>query len=57
MEGRRGESPSWPRCENCHSENGVLNFRALGYSEFEARHLTNPGIYFEKVLERQKGEW
>jgi hypothetical protein len=44
-------------CENCHSENGVLNFRALGYSEFEARHLTNPGIYFEKVLERQKEEW
>ena len=44
-------------CENCHAANGVLNFKDLGYSVFEIRKLTNPGLYFGKLLEKQKEEW
>jgi len=41
-------------CENCHSVNGVLNFRALGYSEAEAAKLTSPELYLEKMLKKQR---
>ncbi|HEY5973923.1 MAG TPA: cytochrome c3 family protein [Geobacteraceae bacterium] len=44
-------------CENCHALNGVLNFKSLGYSDYELQHLTNPGIYFDKLAEKQKEEW
>jgi len=44
-------------CANCHAQNGVLNFRALGYSEEEIRKLTSAGIYFEKMAVKQKEEW
>ena len=44
-------------CSNCHARNGVLDFRALGYSEKEIRRLTSAGIYFDKMAERQKEEW
>jgi hypothetical protein len=44
-------------CANCHAQNGVLNFRALGYSGEETRKLTSAGIYFDKMAERQKEEW
>jgi len=44
-------------CENCHAANGVLNFKELGYSDFEIQRLTNPGIYFEKLAEKQKEDW
>jgi hypothetical protein len=44
-------------CANCHAQNGVLNFRALGYSEEEIRKLTSAGIYFDKMAVKQKEEW
>jgi hypothetical protein len=44
-------------CENCHVINGVLNFKALGYSDFEIQHLTNPGLFFDKLAEKQKEDW
>lgn len=45
-------------CENCHAVNGVLNFSALGYSDFEVRRLTSPEVYFEKLAKKQKAdEW
>ena len=44
-------------CVNCHTRNGVLNFRALGYSEAEQEKLTSAAIYFEKMAAQQKEEW
>jgi len=44
-------------CFHCHSRNGVLNFRALGYAEKEEEKLTNASIYFDKMAEQQKEEW
>jgi len=44
-------------CFHCHSRNGVLNFRALGYTEKEEEKLTNASIYFDKMAEQQKEEW
>jgi hypothetical protein len=44
-------------CFNCHTVGGVLNFKELGYSDDEIRKLTNPEIYFEKALEKQKDDW
>lgn len=43
-------------CASCHAPNGVLNFKELGYSNAEIIKLTNPEIYFERVLEKQE-EW
>lgn len=44
-------------CINCHGVNGVLNFRALGYSEAETEKLTNPELYFKQLIEKQKEAW
>ncbi|SNB44818.1 cytochrome C [Geobacter sp. DSM 9736] len=44
-------------CENCHAANGVLNFKALGYSDYEILRLTSPAVYFEKLAEKQKEDW
>jgi hypothetical protein len=44
------------RCENCHSRNGALNFKALGYSDEETRKLTGAELYFDKALKKQKEE-
>jgi hypothetical protein len=44
-------------CVNCHGVNGVLNFKALGYTDPEIKKLTNPEIYFEQMIEMQKEEW
>ena len=44
-------------CINCHGVNGVLDFRALGYSDAEIQKLTNPEIYFKQMVEKQKQEW
>jgi hypothetical protein len=44
-------------CINCHGVNGVINFKALGYSDTEIKKLTNPEIYFEQMVEQQKEEW
>jgi hypothetical protein len=44
------------RCENCHSRNGVLNFKALGYSDEEDRKLTGAELYFDKMLKKQNEE-
>ncbi len=44
-------------CINCHAVNGVIPFRELGYNEKEIKKLTNPDIYFRKMLEKQKDEW
>jgi len=41
-------------CANCHAINGVLNFKELGYSSKEVEKLTNPEIYFEKLLKQQQ---
>ncbi len=41
-------------CENCHAPNGVLNFRALGYSAEETARLTTPAIYFDDAVRKQK---
>lgn len=43
-------------CASCHAPNGVLNFRDLGYSSEEIARLTNPELYFERVLKKQE-EW
>ena len=44
-------------CANCHAVNGVLNFKELGYNAKEIEKLTNPDIYFRKMLEKQKEAW
>jgi hypothetical protein len=46
-------------CENCHAPNGILNFKALGYTDEEVTKLTSPSIYFEDYVKRQneKEEW
>lgn len=44
-------------CAQCHAPNGLLNFRALGYSEAETRKLTTPDLYFEKLAQKQREEW
>ena len=41
-------------CANCHAINGVLNLKDLGYNTEEVRKLTNPEIYFEKLLKLQQ---
>jgi hypothetical protein len=44
-------------CANCHAVNGVLNFKSLGYSDKDIKKLTNPDIYFTKLLKKQQEEW
>jgi nitrate/TMAO reductase-like tetraheme cytochrome c subunit len=44
-------------CANCHAPNGVLNFKALGYTDAEIDKLTSAEIYFVKILEKQKEDW
>ncbi len=44
-------------CIRCHTVGGVLNFRDLGYSARETARLTNPELYFRKVIEKQKENW
>lgn len=43
-------------CTNCHALNGILNFKDLGYSDAEISKLTNPEIYFERLLKKQLEE-
>ena len=44
-------------CANCHTPNGVLSFRSLGYTEKEIEKLTSPELYLKKLAEKQKEEW
>jgi hypothetical protein len=46
-------------CENCHAPNGVLNFKALGYTDEEIAKLTSPAEYFQEYVKKQKEkeEW
>lgn len=44
-------------CNNCHAPNGVLNLKALGYSEKEIAKLTLPEIYFHKLAKQQREDW
>ncbi len=44
-------------CTDCHTVNGVLNFKALGYSDKEIARLTSPELYFDKLIEKQKEDW
>ncbi|RII27627.1 MAG: cytochrome C [Geobacter sp.] len=44
-------------CINCHGVNGVINFKDLGYSDKEIKKLTNPEIYFNQLIEKQKEDW
>jgi len=41
-------------CANCHALNGVLDFKELGYNSKEVEKLTNPELYFEKLLKQQQ---
>lgn len=41
-------------CANCHAINGVLNFKELGYAAKEIETLTNPDLYFDKLLKLQQ---
>lgn len=43
-------------CTSCHAPNGVLNFKELGYSDAEVSKLTNPELYFQRVLKKQLEE-
>jgi len=43
-------------CSSCHAVNGILNFKNLGYSDKEINKLTNPELYFEKLLKQQQEE-
>lgn len=43
-------------CANCHAVSGVLNFKELGYNSTEIEKLTNPELYFEKLLKLQQEE-
>jgi nitrate/TMAO reductase-like tetraheme cytochrome c subunit len=44
-------------CINCHAIGGVLNFKALGYTDTEVTRLLDPELYFRKVIEKQKEDW
>lgn len=44
-------------CFQCHTIGGTLNFKDLGYSAEEIVRMTNPEIYFNKVIEKQKEDW
>ena len=44
-------------CANCHTPNGVLNLKELGYSDQEIQKLTTPELYMKKLAEKQKEEW
>lgn len=44
-------------CANCHTPNGVLNLRDLGYTDQEIQKLTSPELYMKKLAEKQKEEW
>lgn len=41
-------------CSQCHAPNGVLNFKQLGYKDAEIRKLTNPELYFQRMLKQQE---
>jgi hypothetical protein len=44
-------------CTNCHAVNGILNFKALGYTDKEIITLTSPESYFNKLVEKQREDW
>lgn len=44
-------------CNNCHAPNGVLNLKALGYSDQEIAKLTLPEVYFDKLAKKQEEDW
>ncbi|MHB9098922.1 MAG: cytochrome c3 family protein [Syntrophales bacterium] len=44
-------------CTSCHAVNGVLNFKALGYTDKEIIKLTSPENYFNKLVEKQREDW
>jgi hypothetical protein len=44
-------------CANCHTPNGMLNPKELGYSDQEILKLTTPEFYLKKRAEKQKEEW
>jgi hypothetical protein len=44
-------------CENCHARNGVLDFRALGYTAKETERLSSAALYFDRAAERLKEAW
>jgi hypothetical protein len=44
-------------CANCHTPNGVLNLKELGYNDQQILKLTSPELYMKKLAEKQKEEW
>jgi hypothetical protein len=44
-------------CVQCHAVGGALNFKDLGYADKEISRLTNPEIYFDNVIKKQKEDW
>lgn len=43
-------------CANCHARNGVLDWKALGYSDAETAKLTRAAIYFDRAAKKQQEE-
>jgi len=44
-------------CANCHTPNGLLNLKELGYNDQQILKLTSPEIYMKKLADKQKEEW
>ncbi len=44
-------------CPSCHAANGVLDYRALGYTAEETRRLSSAGLYFDRAAARLADEW
>jgi len=44
-------------CADCHARNGVLDFRALGYTAEEAARLSSAAVYFDWMAAKAAEEW
>ncbi len=44
-------------CQDCHARNGVLDFRALGYTDEESARLSSAALYFDRMARKAKEEW
>lgn len=44
-------------CQKCHGVNGVLNWKALGYTDSEIEKLTSAELWFDKLVEKKKDDW
>lgn len=44
-------------CADCHARNGVLDFRALGYTADETARLSSAALYFDRMAAKAAEEW